>query len=602
MCGIIGYIGEESAKDYLLSGLEKLEYRGYDSAGIATLNGKELVFEKSKGKLSDLEEKIASQGEKLKGNLGIGHTRWATHGAVTDENAHPHLSQNGLFAVVHNGIIENYDRLKQELMDEGYTFKSETDTEVIAQLLEKYYSGSLINAVSKTCEQLIGSFALAIICKDCSDKLICVRRASPLIIGIGDNGNFISSDVTAVSQHTDKIYKLEENEIAIVKQDGIAFYDRNLSPVSKEYTHIKTKAESVDKGKFEHFMLKEIYEQPQAISNTVSAFDFESIKSKIDIDKIKRICITACGSAFHVGVLGKYVIESLSEMSVEVDIASEFRYRRPVVDENTLVIIISQSGETADSLAALRLAKDKGCPVLSIVNVPESSIADESDCVIYTQAGTEVAVATTKAYSAQLAVIYMLAVHLAAHRQIIEEKTKDTFISQIAELPEKIEYVLKMQKDIQSIVAEIRDSKHLYFIGRNTDYAIALEAALKMKEISYIHCEAYGAGELKHGTLSLIEKGTPVFALACNDTVFKKTASNIKEVKARGGKVYCFTTERHADEVDDADKIILIPEFNPFFAGSLEIIPFQLLSYYVAKENGCDIDKPRNLAKSVTVE
>lgn len=602
MCGIIGYIGEENAKEYLLSGLEKLEYRGYDSAGIATFNGKELNFEKAKGKLSCLEERIASQEEKLRGNIGIGHTRWATHGAVTDENAHPHLSQNGLFAVVHNGIIENYDRLKQELTDEGYTFKSETDTEVIAQLLEKYYSGSLLNAVSKTCEQLIGSFALAIICKDCSDKLICVRRASPLIIGVSDKGNFISSDVIAVSQHTDKVYKPEENEIAIVKQDGVSFYDRNLSPVSKEYTQIKTKAKAVEKGTFEHFMLKEIYEQPQAIADTVSAFDFESIKSKIEINKINRICITACGSAYHVGVLGKYVIESLTEMPVEVDIASEFRYRRPVVDENTLVIIISQSGETADSLAALRLAKDKGCRVLSIVNVPESSISDESDCVIHTQAGTEVAVATTKAYSAQLAVIYMLAVHLSAHRQIIEEKTKDTFISQIAELPEKIEYVLKMQKDIHSIVSEIKDCEHLYFIGRNTDYATALEASLKMKEISYIHCEAYGAGELKHGTLSLIEKDTPVFALACNDTVFKKTTSNIKEVKARGGKVYCFTTERHADEIDEADKIILIPEFNPFFIGSLEIVPFQLLSYYVAKEKGCDIDKPRNLAKSVTVE
>ncbi len=602
MCGIIGYIGEENAKEYLLSGLEKLEYRGYDSAGIALLDGDKIIYRKSKGKLSQLEDKIRSYSDELIGNLGIGHTRWATHGAVTDENAHPHLSQNGLFAVVHNGIIENYDKLRQQLISEGYTFKSETDTEVIAQLLEKYYSGSLINAVSKTCEQLIGSFALAIMCKDCKDKLICVRRASPLIIGISDKGSLISSDVAAISRHTDKIYKLEENEIAIVKRDSVSFYDRNLSPASKEITEIKAASHTADKGPFEHFMLKEIYEQPQAIRNTVSAFDFENINSKFDISAINRIYIVACGSAYHVGVMGKYVIEALAQIPVEADIASEFRYRRPVIDKNTLIIIISQSGETADSLAALRLAKDKGCKVLSVVNVPESSIADESDCVIYTQAGTEIAVATTKAYSAQLAVVYLFAVCLAEHRQIIDNKAKETFIAQIAELPEKIEYMLKTQKVMQNIVSEIKDCEHIYFIGRNTDYAIALEAALKMKEISYIHCESYGAGELKHGTLSLIEDGTPVFALACNDTVFKKTASNIKEVKARGGKVYCFTTEIHADEIDEADKIITIPEFNPFFIGSLEIIPFQLLSYYIAKEKGCDIDKPRNLAKSVTVE
>lgn len=602
MCGIIGYIGEDESRDYLISGLERLEYRGYDSAGVLTFDGKEMRLEKAKGNLSCLKEKINSRETELKGNMGIGHTRWATHGAVTDENAHPHLSEKGMFAIVHNGIIENCEELKQQLISEGYSFRSETDTEVIAQLLEKYYSGSLINAVSLTCEQLVGSFALAIVCKDCADRLVCVRRASPLIIGKGDNCNFISSDVNAISVYSDRIYKPDENVIAVVKKDSVSFYDRNLKPVNYDEITVSTDTVSAEKDGFEHFMLKEIYEQPEAVKKTVDAFDFDEIKKEINLQKVKKIFITACGSAYHVGVLGKYIIEALAEIPVETDIASEFRYRRPVIDEDTLVIVISQSGETADSLAALRLAKEKGCQVMSVVNVRESSVADESDCVILTQAGAEIAVATTKAYSAQLAVMYLLAVNLASETGQIEEKTRETFIMQIAEIPEKIREVLGKEDEIRRIVADIKDSEHLYFIGRNTDYAIALEASLKMKEISYIHCEAYGAGELKHGTLSLIEEGTPVFALACNDTVFRKTASNIKEVRARGGRVYCFATETHAEEIDDAERVTLIPEFNPFFIGSLEIIPFQLLSYYTAKEKGCDIDKPRNLAKSVTVE
>ena len=602
MCGIIGYIGEDESRDYLIPGLEKLEYRGYDSAGVLTFDGKEMKIVKAKGNLSCLKEKIKASEAELTGNIGIGHTRWATHGAVTDENAHPHLSEKGMFAVVHNGIIENCGELKQQLVSEGYSFRSETDTEVIAQLLEKYYSGSLINAVSLTCEKLVGSFALAIVCRDCTDRLVCVRRASPLIIGKGDNCNFISSDVNAISDYTDRIFKPDENVIAVVKKDSVSFYDRNLKPVSYDEITVSSDTVSAEKGGFEHFMLKEIHEQPEAVRKTVEAFDFERIKKEINLQKVKKIFITACGSAYHAGMLGKYIIEALAEIPVETDIASEFRYRRPVIDEETLVIVISQSGETADSLAALRLAKEKGCQVMSVVNVRESSVADESDCVILTQAGAEIAVATTKAYSAQLAVMYLLAVNLAYETGQIEEKTRETFIMQIAEIPEKIREVLGKENEIRQIVSEIKNSEHIYFIGRNTDYAIALEASLKMKEISYIHCEAYGAGELKHGTLSLIEEGTPVFALACNDTVFRKTESNIKEVRARGGRVYCFSTETHAGEIDNAQRITIIPEFNPFFIGSLEIIPFQLLSYYTAKEKGCDIDKPRNLAKSVTVE
>ncbi|MBQ6873335.1 MAG: glutamine--fructose-6-phosphate transaminase (isomerizing) [Clostridia bacterium] len=600
MCGIIGYIGEENSRDYLISGLEKLEYRGYDSAGILVFDGNRMKYEKAKGRLDCLKEKI--KGKELDGAMGIGHTRWATHGAVTDENAHPHLSEKGMFAVVHNGIIENCEELKQQLLSEGVGFKSETDTEVIAQLLEKYYSGSLINAVSRTCEQLEGSFALGIVCKECPDKLICVRRASPLIIGKGEGCHFISSDVNAVSRYTDKIYKPGENVISLVKKDSVSFYDRDLKPVEYEAVTVFADSLSAEKGGFEHFMLKEIYEQPEAVEKTISAFDFETVKKKINLQKVKNIFITACGSAYHAGVLGKYVIEPLAEIPVQTDIASEFRYRRPVIGEDTLVIIISQSGETADSLAALRLAKEKGCQVLSVVNVRESSVSDESDCVILTQAGTEIAVATTKAYSAQLAVMYLLAVHLAFERGRIEEKSKEVFLSQIEQIPESIREILRRESELRRIAREIKDSGHLYFIGRNTDYAIALEASLKMKEISYIHCEAYGAGELKHGTLSLIEEGTPVFALACNDTVFRKTASNIKEVRARGGRVYCFTAERYADEIEGCESVTAIPEFNPFFIGSLEIVPLQLLSYYTAREKGCDIDKPRNLAKSVTVE
>ena len=600
MCGIIGYIGEENSRDYLISGLEKLEYRGYDSAGILVFDGNRMKYEKAKGRLDCLKEKI--KGKELDGAMGIGHTRWATHGAVTDENAHPHLSEKGMFAVVHNGIIENCEELKQQLLSEGVGFKSETDTEVIAQLLEKYYSGSLINAVSRTCEQLEGSFALGIVCKECPDKLICVRRASPLIIGKGEGCHFISSDVNAVSRYTDKIYNPGENVISLVKKDSVSFYDRDLKPVEYEAVTVFADSLSAEKGGFEHFMLKEIYEQPEAVEKTISAFDFETVKKKINLQKVKNIFITACGSAYHAGVLGKYVIEPLAEIPVQTDIASEFRYRRPVIGEDTLVIIISQSGETADSLAALRLAKEKGCQVLSVVNVRESSVSDESDCVILTQAGTEIAVATTKAYSAQLAVMYLLAVHLAFERGRIEEKSKEVFLSQIEQIPESIREILRRESELRRIAREIKDSGHLYFIGRNTDYAIALEASLKMKEISYIHCEAYGAGELKHGTLSLIEEGTPVFALACNDTVFRKTASNIKEVRARGGRVYCFTAERYADEIEGCESVTAIPEFNPFFIGSLEIVPLQLLSYYTAREKGCDIDKPRNLAKSVTVE
>lgn len=610
MCGIIGYVGNGNAGEYLISGLEKLEYRGYDSAGIAVIKNNVINTVKSKGRLNVLKEKVSHETNFADGNIGIGHTRWATHGEPSDLNSHPHLSESGLFAVVHNGIIENFSHLKEKLIAQGYEFKSETDTEVVSHLLEKNYKGDLLAAVKKTADALEGSYALGILCKDFPDKFVCVRKASPLIVGISDTGNFIASDITAILSYTDSVYKLNDGEIALISRNNVIFYDENLKEVQKEAMHIDWDISSAEKCGYEHFMLKEINEQPEAIRATLSprikdngtiALDGVKIE-KSDLEYLNKICIVACGSAYHVGVVGKYVIENLTGISVEVDIASEFRYRNPIVGKETLVIIISQSGETADTLAALRMAKSKGARVLSIVNVVGSSIAAESDDVLYTWAGPEIAVATTKAYSTQLLMIYILAVHIAKILNKIDSDETRKLLSELMSMPDKIEEVLKSADDIKDKARLFKNLEHAYFIGRGIDYAIALEASLKLKEISYIHSEAYGAGELKHGTISLIENGTLVVALACCDELFKKTMSNIKEVKARGAKVLCVTTEKHLNELDDIDFKLIIPDSIPLFIGSVEVVPMQLLAYYVAKERECDIDKPRNLAKSVTVE
>lgn len=611
MCGIIGYIGDRNTTEYLISGLKKLEYRGYDSAGIAVIKDGCINAVKSKGRLQCLEEKVNKQQELYSPNInvGIGHTRWATHGEPSDINSHPHLSQDERFAVVHNGIIENFQKLRNELSEKGFAFKSDTDTEVIAHLLEMNYRGELLSAVKETVDMLDGSYALGILCKDFPNKLVCVKKSSPLIIGITENESFIASDMTAILKHTNKIHRLDDGEIAIVSKGKIKLYDRDLNELHKKPTSIDLDVSSTEKDGYEHFMLKEIFEQPKAINATIlpmidkGEIRFDGITlEKQELDKINKVMIIACGSAYHVGAVGKYVIEKLVRIPVEVDIASEFRYRDPIVGDDTLVIVISQSGETADTLAALKTAKKNGAKVLSIVNVPESSIANESDNVLYTKAGPEIAVATTKAYSTQLCVIYLLAVHMATACGKLDTLEEARLLSQLKDIPKKVEQVLTLADSIKKQAKLFDNLEHAYFIGRGIDYAIALEASLKLKEISYIHSEAYSAGELKHGTISLIGSSTVVVALACCDELFKKTVNNIKEIKARGATVLCVTTKKHENELDSVDFKLIIPEADPLFIGSVEVVAMQLLAYYVAKERDCDIDKPRNLAKSVTVE
>lgn len=609
MCGIVGYIGNDFAVPYLIDGLSRLEYRGYDSAGVAVIENGRIDITKKSGRLRVLENALKEK-EKSRATIGIGHTRWATHGAPTDENAHPHLSENGIFAVVHNGIIENYARLKEELVKSGVHFSSQTDTEVIAALLEKNYDGDFLSAVSKTLSRLEGAYALAIICKDFPNTLALARRSSPLVLGKGKNGIFAASDATAVLKHTSDIFKLSDGETAFAEEGKISFYSSNKTPIEKKSEKITWKAEDAQRDGFDHFMLKEIFEQPAVFARTVNPHIkngkvvFENLSlSKDEIKKLERIIITACGSAYHAGIIGKYVLEKTTRIPTEVDIASEFRYRDPILTENTLVIIISQSGETADTLAALRLAKKRGARVLSIVNVVGSTIANESDSVVYTAAGPEIAVATTKAFSAQVAVLYLLAAHLAFERETLFEIELSRYLSELQTLFKKLEEVIdKTQGEAKKIAKEIASLDHAYFIGRGIDFAAATEGSLKLKEISYIHSEAYAAGELKHGTISLIEPGTAVVALACGDELFSKTMSNIKEVAARGAKVLVVTTEKHRDDCKKLSFVVAVPETHPLFSASTEVVFLQLLSYYTALFRGCDIDKPRNLAKSVTVE
>ena len=609
MCGIVGFIGRKPAAPLLLEGLAKLEYRGYDSAGIALVGSAGVEIYKTKGRLAVLSESIHA-GEGMEATAGIGHTRWAPHGKPSDENSHPHRSSSGRFAVVHNGIIENYAVLKKELQDKGVTFLSETDTEVIAHLIEQAYTGDFTAAVRAAIARLEGSYALGVLCAEHPDEIVAVRRSSPLIVGLSEEGNFIASDIPAVLAHTRRILQLADGEVVCLTRDGARVLDEGGRPVEKKEMLVDWDVTSAEKGGHAHFMIKEILEQPAALAATVSprvgadgGIVLDGIRlTAAQLRKIRRIAILACGSAYHAGVVGKYVLEKLTRIPVDVDVASEFRYRDPIVDANTLAIVISQSGETADTLAAMREAKRRGARVLSIVNVVGSSIAAESDDVLYTWAGPEISVATTKAYSTQLVMLYLLAFYIAHKLGHIDDRDQRRLLSALIRLPDLVAGILRQAPQLQQLAQRYAYLEHAYFIGRNLDYAVALEASLKLKEISYIHSEAYPAGELKHGTISLIEEGTFVVALACSDKLTEKTMSNIKEVKARGAEVLVVTTDDNREVLPEADHVIYIPKTNDLLMPSLEVVPMQLLGYYIALARHCDIDKPRNLAKSVTVE
>ncbi|MDD3206463.1 MAG: glutamine--fructose-6-phosphate transaminase (isomerizing) [Lachnospiraceae bacterium] len=608
MCGIVGYIGKEQASAIILDGLSKLEYRGYDSAGMAIFDGTKVNITKAVGRLKVLDE-LTHGGETMPGTVGIGHTRWATHGVPNNVNSHPHFNASETIAVVHNGIIENYIPLKNKLIRKGYQFISETDTEVIAQLLDYYYKGNPMEAITKVLHRVEGSYALGILFAEFPDEIFAVRKGSPLIVGQNNNGAFIASDVPAILKYTRNVYYVDEQEVACLKADEIKFYTVDEEEVQKEAVHIDWDANAAEKGGYEHFMLKEMYEQPKTVLDTLSP----RIKgNKISIEElnmtdeelkaIKKIHIVACGSAYHTGVTGKYVIEELARVPVEVDVASEFRYRNPVLEEGGMVIVISQSGETADTLAALRESKKRGFKVLGIVNVVGSSIAREADNVMYTWAGPEISVATTKAYSAQLIALYLLAIKLAEVKETVSMTEITSLIGDLKRLPDQIELLLNNKEKIQRFANRYVGAKDIFFIGRGIDYAISLEGSLKLKEISYIHSEAYAAGELKHGTISLIEEGTLVAAVSTQKNLYQKTISNMVEVKSRGAFVLAVTNEGNYDIEKAADYVIYIPETNQYFTNSLAIIPLQLFAYYVSVGKGCDVDKPRNLAKSVTVE
>ena len=608
MCGIVGYIGTHQAAPVLLDGLAKLEYRGYDSAGIAVYDGEKIRTEKAVGRLKVLEE-LTQDGATLPGTVGIGHTRWATHGVPSDLNAHPHFNHDHSIVVVHNGIIENYLKLKKKLAGKGYEFLSETDTEVIAHMLDYYYKGDPLDAISKVMHRMEGSYGLGIMFRDHPDEVYAVRKDSPLIVGTSPEGNLIASDVPAVLKYTRDVYFLENEEIVKLTRDGLHFYNIDEEELEKEATHIDWDMNAAEKGGYEHFMLKEMHEQPKAVKDTLTprikngdVVIEELGMTDEEIRTISKIFIVACGSAYHTGVTAKYIFEKLARIPVEVDLASEFRYRDPILPENTLVIIVSQSGETADTLAALRLAKEKGVRTLGIVNVVGSSIAREADNVMYTWAGPEIAVATTKAYSTQLIAQYLLAMKFAKVRGTVSQNDFDAMIQSLERLPEQISLLLSHKENVQRFANRYLAAEHVFFIGRGIDYAISMEGSLKLKEISYIHSEAYAAGELKHGTISLIEDGRLVVAVLTQPELYKKTISNIQEVKTRGAFVMAVTTVGNTEVEKVADYVVYLPETNPVFANSLAIIPLQLFGYYVSIGRGLDVDKPRNLAKSVTVE
>ena len=612
MCGIVGFVGEEQAAPILLSGLEKLEYRGYDSAGIAVRNEETGKIEvvKAKGRLKILSEKTDG-GMAVPGTCGIGHTRWATHGEPSENNAHPHCTEDKSVVLVHNGIIENYQELKEKLAKSGYSFYSQTDTEIAVKLVDYYYkkTGTPLEALTRAMLRIRGSYAFGVMFKDCPGRLFAARKDSPLIIGKNESGCLIASDVPAVLDKTRNVFYIGNLEIAELSRDEIHFYNIDREEIRKDMVEIKWDAESAEKGGYEHFMLKEIHEQPKAVQDTVGAYvkdgqiDFSEtgITSEM-LAGLERLYIVACGSAYHVGMVAKYVMEDLADIPVEVDLASEFRYRNPKLMKDSMVIVVSQSGETADSLAALRLAKEKGVPVLGIVNVVGSSIARESDYILYTYAGPEISVATTKAYSTQLIAVYLLAIQAALAKGIIDENRYGELIAELGRLPEKIQKTLDDKERIQWFASKYANAKDIFFIGRGIDYAISLEGSLKMKEISYIHSEAYAAGELKHGTISLIEDGTLVVGVVTQKALFEKTLSNMVETKSRGAYLMGLTLYGNYNIEDNADFSVYVPKTEQYFTTSLAIVPLQLMGYYVSVAKGLDVDKPRNLAKSVTVE
>lgn len=608
MCGIIGYVGEKQAAPILLEGLSKLEYRGYDSAGISVYSDNKLLIKKSRGRLSVLSE-MTDGGKNVAGTMGIGHTRWATHGEPSDINSHPHISSSGRFAVVHNGIIENYIPLKQKLIKKGIEFVSETDTEVIAHMFEYYYNGDMLDTLIKVIERVEGSYALGIMSVEHPDEFISVKKASPLIVGLGENENFIASDIPAILEYTRDTYLLNDLEIVHLTRDKVEICDLNKKPISKNVFKVEWDIASAEKSGYEHFMLKEMNEQPKVIHDTImprvknGMIEFDTIHMTAeDLKNVSRIFIVACGSAYHAGMVGKYLIENFARIPVEVDIASEFRYRNPIIDNKTLVIIVSQSGETADTLAALRDAKKKGAKILGIVNVVGSSIAREADDVIYTWAGPEIAVASTKGYTTQLSAMYMIAIKFGVLSGNLKLDEAKNLVQELLTIPEKMDVLLGKMDVVESMAKKHHGERDIFYLGRGLDYMVAMEGSLKLKEISYIHSEAYAAGELKHGTIALIEEGTVVFALATQNELFEKMLSNIKEVKARGAIVIALAQEGNEKITEVADEVLYLPKLDDRLTSILEVVPLQMFAYYCAVDKGCDVDKPRNLAKSVTVE
>lgn len=609
MCGIIGYIGKKNAAPILLEGLTKLEYRGYDSAGIAVMSESSANISKSVGRLNVLQTKLAKSMPK--GKVGIGHSRWATHGRPSDENSHPHADCSGKFIVVHNGIIENYHILKEQLENEGHKFVSETDTEVVPHLVEKYYQGDFRAAVTEAVKRLEGSYALVFMSAYDPERLICIKKDNPMVIGLGKNENFVASDIPAIIAHTKKTYIMNDGELAEITADAVKITDIDGKPITKKVFEVTWSAEAAEKGGYEHFMLKEIYEQPKAIRETLrgrvladgSGISFDELKWTPDyFAQFDKIVITACGTAYYAGVVGKYYLEQLVRIPVEIDLASEYRYRKPMVSERTLTIIVSQSGETSDTLAALRESKRLGSKTLAITNVLSSTAAREADSVIYTWAGPEIAVASTKAYTTQLVTLCMFALYCAGLKPGCDKAVIEEIIAGLRDLPALLHETFENVEPIKNFAALYTNARDLFFLGRLLDYAVALEGALKLKEISYIHAEAYAAGELKHGTLALIEEGVPVFALATQSAVFDKMMSNVKEVKARGAKVIGIALQSNTEIDKYVDHKITIPDCTEYLAPILAVIPLQLFAYYSAIARGCDVDKPRNLAKSVTVE
>ena len=608
MCGIVGYLGSGKATSFLINGLSKLEYRGYDSAGVAVVNNGNIEVRKFKGRLANLAENIKEHP--VEGSMGIGHTRWATHGAPSDVNSHPHLNSKETIAVVQNGIIENYLPLRNWLKGEGYTFKSETDTEVIPNLIDYYYEGDLFKAVTKALKKLEGSYALGVVCKNEPDKLIAVRKECPLIVGLGKGESFIASDIPAVLSYTRDVYLLEDHEIAVLDKNGVKLYTTDGDEITKDIYQVTWSEDAAEKGGFEDFMLKEIHEQPKAIRDTMAgrismekSMILDDLKiTKEDLENTDRVFIVACGTAYHAGLVGKNVIESLARIPVEVDIASEFRYRNPLVTDKSLVIVVSQSGETADTLAALRNCKTIGATIVALTNVVGSSVSREADHVLYTLAGPEISVASTKAYTTQIIGMYMIAMTFAKILGKLKSDRLDKLKEELLDLPGKVELVLEDKEKIKAIAEKMYKEDDMFYLGRGIDYAVALEGSLKLKEISYIHSEAYAGGELKHGPIALIEDGTEVITLLTQEALKEKMVSNVVEIKARGAKVtgICYEGTKGLEEV--LDEIIYIPRTLDMFAPVLSVAVLQLFSYYVAKAKGCDIDKPRNLAKSVTVE